>query len=144
MQPIHNFSLQQHQGPYETWPRRTALLFQGDATGTEIPGYVIEAQYRCDAGYLIITSQDCPFEESNEFVLLDADFRIIARKQLLAPYAGYLLQAHWPLTHNSLRLHYDERLFYTLSIERTRGILGARHSLALTEFSDIEMDTRPR
>ena len=70
MELQQRFSLAKHVGPYEHWPARTALLCDGVPTGTQIEGYVIEAQYRCEAGHLLITSFDCPFEESNSFTLL--------------------------------------------------------------------------
>ncbi len=47
------------------------LIVDGEASGQRVPGYVIDAQYRCAAGTLLVTSFDCLFEESNTFLLLD-------------------------------------------------------------------------
>ena len=46
MERINAFFLEKHEGPYEKWPRRTGLFFDGKFTGTKIPGFIVEAQYR--------------------------------------------------------------------------------------------------
>jgi hypothetical protein len=60
MRAIKSFTLEQHSGPYETWPGRTRLFVNGDDAGTKASGFIIEAQYECEQGYILITSQDCP------------------------------------------------------------------------------------
>jgi len=141
MESIEAFTLAKHQGPYETWPLRTRLQFNNNETGTEIPGYIIEGQYRCDEGYLLITSHDCPFEESNDFILLGECFEILATEQLLVPYASFLLNAHWPVSSDSLLLHYYERLFFTLTIRKNAGLFRSRHRLVLKPFNEPENDS---
>ena len=37
------------------------------------------------------TSYDCPFEESQEFLLLDCEFRLLCNKRLEVMYGSYLL-----------------------------------------------------
>jgi len=140
METIKAFSLAKHEGLYETWPRRTRLYFNGGDTGSEIPGYIVEGQYRCSDGYLLITSHDCPFEESNDFLLLGDDFQILARTQLAVPYGSFLLNAHWPVSSHSLRLHYYERLFFTLSVENRSGLFRSRPRLVLKPFDEPEND----
>mgnify|MGYP001403052661 FL=1 len=142
MEPIASFSLARHEGPYEQWPPKTPLLFEGQPTGREIPGYVLEAQYRCSAGYLLITSQDCPFEESNDFLLLARDLHVLARTRLCAPYRSFLLHAHWPVAENALRLHYGIRDFYTLTVESRRRRPFRRHRLWLVQDEAPERDPR--
>lgn len=132
MKSQQRFSLAKHEGPYERWPVKTALLCDGLPTDTQIEGYVIEAQYRCDAGHLLITSFDCPFEESNSFTLLDDRFQVLATAELLVPYGAFLLNAHWPLDDATLQLHYDTRCFYRLRIVPPGGLLRRRHRLRLT------------
>jgi hypothetical protein len=140
MKQIKAFSLAKHEDPYEKWPRLTRLYFNGADTGSEIPGYIVEGQYRCSDGYLLITSHDCPFEESNDFLLLDDDFQILARNQLAVPYGAFLLNAHWPISSHSLRLHYYERLFFTLSVEKRTGLFRSRLRLVLKPFDEPEND----
>lgn len=142
MKPISAFSLEKHEGPYEKWPMRSRLFLDEQSTGAAIPGYEIEAQYQYGDAYLIITSQDCPFEESNDFLLLDRNFKIIARNQLLVPYGSFLLHAHWPIGLNAIRLHYYERLFYTLVVQEKQGLFGLRHKLKLYRDDEPEQDPR--
>ena len=78
MEPIELFSLAKHDVPYEEWPSRTELLVERAAVGVAIPGYVIEAQYRCGPGHLLITSYDCPFEEASTFIPLGTDYSVLA------------------------------------------------------------------
>lgn len=118
MQAIEGFTVAQHSGPYEDWPRSTRLQFNGVDTGTQVNGYVLEGQYRCAQGYLLILSFDCMFEEANEFVLLAADFKPLARRLLGVPYGSYLIEAHWPVAANALMARYAEDLFYRVSIVR--------------------------
>lgn len=68
-----------HAGPYDRWAQRTALLDEGRATGQLVPGYVIEGQYRCADGFLLMLSLDCPFDESYTFLLLGTDLTQRAR-----------------------------------------------------------------
>ena len=124
MEPIHEFSLATHDGPYEQWPERTPLLRLGQPTGAQLQGYVIEAQYRCAHGIVIITSHDFPFEESNDFFLLSDEYTLLAHAQLSVPYGSYLLHAHWPIDAVQLRLHYHTRL----SVSSRRPAYMARAS----------------
>ncbi len=140
MQAISHFSLAQHPGAYETWPRTTRLFANGVATGAEVPGYVIEGQYRCAPGFLLILSQDCPFEESNTFMLLSPDLRVLAQAEVGAPYSSFLLHAHWPRDENSLCLHYSTRLFYRLELVRPTSLLrsGYRIDVRVDEAADTD------
>ena len=132
MEAQQRFSLAKHEGPYERWPVKTALLCDGVPTGTQIAGYVIEAQYRCAHGHLLITSFDCPFEEANSFTLLDDRFQVLAEAKLGVMYGSFLLNNHWPLDGHTLHLHYDMRCFYRLHVDPPGGLLHRRHRLRLT------------
>jgi hypothetical protein len=93
MQAIDTFALSKHNGAYEQWPQHTPLLADGANTGKCVPGYVIEAQYRCGEHYLLINSWDCPFEEAQTFLLLSSSFDVLYEETLGAPYASYLLMS---------------------------------------------------
>jgi hypothetical protein len=140
MESIDAFSLEQHKEPYEKWPRRTRLFFEGQDVGTAISGFVIEGQYQCIEGYLLIASEDCPFEEANHFILLNPSFQPIAQKVLFAPYQTFLLYAHWAIAPNALRLHYYDGLFYTLSLRKPEGFLRRKFRLQLEQFCEPEND----
>ncbi len=136
------FSLEQHNGAYETWPRLSRLFSNGADTHRSITGYQIEAQYTCDASYLLITSMDCMFEESNHFFLLDRQFNTIATKNLIPFYNTYLIMGHWPLADNAIRLHYHDDTFYTLSIKARAIWFGGNKRLELTPFEDFKSDAQ--
>jgi hypothetical protein len=142
MELINTFSLARHTGEYSTWPLASRLLFEGRDTGTAIKGYAIEAQYRWREGYLLITSWECPFEESNNFTLLDKHFRPVATCELGAMYASFLLIKHWPVSAHELRLHYDDNIFYTLRIAEKAGLFRKRLSLELALFESPELDSQ--
>ena len=132
---IDKFSLETHPGAYECWPKCSRLFFNGVETGTRLPGYLIEAQYQCATGYLIITSQDCPFEESNDFFLLTPEFLVLTHKELMVPFQSFLLHAHWPISDKAVRLHYQGNLFMTLSIRQSWGITGRKPTLVMEKFA---------
>jgi hypothetical protein len=140
MELINTFSLARHTGEYSTWPLASRLLLQGRDTGTAIKGYALEAQYRWSEGYLLISSWECPFEESNSFTLLDKHFRAMAICELGAMYASFLLVKHWPVSASELRLHYDDKVFYTLRIVEKMGLFKKRLSLELETFESPEND----
>ena len=142
MEPVELFSLVKHDGPYEQWPSRTELLVERAKAGVSIPGYVIEAQYRCGPGYLLITSYDCPFEEANTFVLLGTDYSVLANTELGVPYGSFLLYASWPVSDCELCLHYYTRSFYTLAVCPPRGLFRRRYSLRLRDRGTGAGDAR--
>lgn len=76
MRPIDRFSLERHEGPYESWPLRTRLSCAGERTALELAGYDLRWQFELDIGYLLITDHDCPFEEIYEIYLLGRDLRL--------------------------------------------------------------------
>ncbi|AAN57446.1 hypothetical protein HRJ35_01260 [Shewanella oneidensis MR-1] len=118
MQPITAFTLRVSDTEAITQP----LFFNHQHTGVSIAGVQIEAQYRCQLpngaqGYLLLTSYDCPFEESLEFSLLDDAFSLVTTASLAREYASFLLYSHWPIAENRLRLHFYNQLVLDLVIE---------------------------
>ena len=107
MKAINTFTLAQHPGEYEQWPLSTELLLDGQATGQQIPGYVIEAQYAHESFYLLVTSWDCPFEEAQTFVLLSHDLKLLDQKTIGAAYSSVWLQGHAPQGENAVMFHCD-------------------------------------
>ena len=107
MRLINSFTLVQHLGEYEQWPLATEVLLDGQASGKQIPGYVIEAQYAHDNYYLLVTSWDCPFEEAQTFVLLSHDLSVLDKKTIGAAYSSIWLQGHEPQGENAVMFHCD-------------------------------------
>ena len=123
MREVTRFSLASHSGEYATWPLKTTLLADLKPTATQISGYLIERQYQIGARYLIITSWDCPFEEANDFVLLDENLAVIAHKHLGVPYGTFLLADISIVDVHTLRLRYLDNDYWTLTI-RDKAPLG--------------------
>lgn len=142
MQPITRFALEAHAGPYDRWPATTALLADGLPTGARVPGYVIDAQFATPLGTLLVTSYDCPFEEANTFLLLDDAHRIVARTDLGAMYASWLLAGCWPTSATSLALHYHQDLFHDLDLLPPGGWWRRRPRLRLRRRDDWRADAR--
>lgn len=91
MKPISRFSLESHDGPYESWPLRSRLLADGAPTPVTLPGYVLVHQYETEDGYLLVTDYDCLFEEATCFTLVSRDLRVLASREIGAPYRSFLL-----------------------------------------------------
>ncbi len=142
MQATARFALETHAGPYERWPSSSRLIVDGTPVDARVPGYVIDAQYRTPFGTLLVTSFDCPFEESSCFLLLDEALRIVARKELVAPYASWLLDAHWPDASGALVLHYQVGAFFRLEVMPPRRWWPRRPWLRLTRVVHWRRDPR--
>lgn len=92
MYRIDRFAIEQHAGPYDSWPLRSGLLLDGQKTLLRVPGYVLLHQFATPQGYVLITDCDCPFEEATSFILLSKTVRLLACRTLSAPYESFLLQ----------------------------------------------------
>lgn len=119
------FSLATHQGPYAQWPGKTRLFHDGRATNTDIPGHIIEAQFAVNHYYLIITSQDRLFEDSNDFTLLDKNFTIIAHACVARMYNSFLLDKYRWLSEYEIIVKYRGDIYYKISLSPTAHRLFA-------------------
>jgi hypothetical protein len=70
----------------------SGLLFDGRPVGTAIRGSVLEAQFALDHGYLLLSTEDTPYEESLWITLLDRRFGIRDQMMLCAPYSPGILR----------------------------------------------------
>ena len=149
MEPIDIFSLAPHEGPYESWPEASELLREGRPTGRTVPGHSVEAQYRVAARhpgdperFLLAVSQACPHEESNEFILLDADLTELARRSLGRPYESFLIIEHGPIAGapgdptapNAVRFLMANGCQVLILVRNSRPLgVGALLTMAVTE-----------
>ena len=73
----------------------SATLVAGDRSLGRIDGLAIEAQIKCPTGYLVITSDDTPYEEVLHFILLNDAMERIDQLDLGKVYqAGMLRQLY--------------------------------------------------
>jgi hypothetical protein len=112
----------------------TELLFNGVATGTNIPGYVLEAQYHCRQLYIFVTSWDVPFEDYLTIVLLNEDLVIIDKKSVgAAMYTNTWLESHEAMSDSQLLLRCDNKLLIRVTVNRCKLLLHQKYG-GLPEF----------
>lgn len=120
MREISSFSLERHAGAYETWPQRSRLIREGRVLNLALPGYALLRQYETVAGYLFVTDNECPFEESTHIILVDTRVRrVLSCRWFIGWYTSCLLDAFfWR----------GERAFSAV-------ISGVRYDFVLRSFS---------
>ena len=110
MKKISKFSLKQQSSPYEAWQLKSELWVNGEPTGKFIPGFVIEAQYSFKDYYLLVTSWDCAYEESQEFLLLSNDLEVLSKKHVGEIYSTVCIEYHEAVTENQVLFHCNSDL----------------------------------
>ena len=88
--PSSSFSLTPARAGENETPRSN-LLFDAALTGTTVPGVVLEAQYRFGDLYLLLTTENIPYEEALHVLLLDQRFNVLDHVELSHPYASGVL-----------------------------------------------------
>jgi hypothetical protein len=58
-----------------------------DRTSVHVPGMAILDQFATATGYLLVTDEDCPFEETFHFILLDENLHVRAHRSLGARFS---------------------------------------------------------
>ena len=91
MKPINRFTLEKHDGPYETWPLRSRLSLDGKSTDISLPGYALLHQFETSNGYILVTDYDCPYEEITNFALISKQLHVQSCRWLGWMYETFLL-----------------------------------------------------
>jgi hypothetical protein len=117
MKKLNIFELSKHDGPHESWPMDTELIKNGISTGKKIPGYIIEAQYEHVYGFLLVTSWDCPFEESQSFLLLSHELDLVFEETIGAAYASVWIEGHEPINEHAVMFHCGSNLDIFVTVE---------------------------
>ena len=108
MREISCFSFKPQPGPYESWSLCSELIQDGKRTGKFVPGFVIGAQYAYKDLYLIATSWDCPYEESQEFILLSKDLTVLCKKHIGHIYSTVILESHEAIAEDQVLFHCND------------------------------------
>jgi hypothetical protein len=116
MKPLDVFAFRAHAGPQESWGLESELLLNGKATRKIIPGFILEAQYRCASSYLFVTSWDCG-EDSLDVILTNEDLQVLDRKSIGAMYDSTWLESHEVLAENQVLLHCDNEFLIRVTID---------------------------
>jgi len=85
------------------------LAYDNQDTGLNVPGYVLERQFKRNTGYFLITSCNYDLEDADNaavddrcwFLVLDENFKIEAQQKGEAFWA---VQEAFPLDNNSLKI----------------------------------------
>ncbi|MCP5419651.1 MAG: hypothetical protein H6970_04665 [Gammaproteobacteria bacterium] len=87
MQILDDFSLRRipSQSPL------SELLWEKHPLGIQLDGVTLAHQFRVPAGYLLLLTDDCPYEEELNIYLLDEAYRLLDALELGAPYAAAVL-----------------------------------------------------
>lgn len=82
MEVIDNFTVEPTPPVERDRTDESFLLFDGRQTGRILKGVTIEAQYRCGEAYLLLTTEDSPFEEGLHIYFLGADYEVLDEVEL--------------------------------------------------------------
>ena len=150
MTPLSSFSLcgapATREGPVG------ALLHEGRETGLRIHAASLEAQFQVQPGlFLLFFTEDSPYEEQLQILLLDPRFQILDGLTLYQPYTPGILANLEPQGEQRLRFDFftDTRLLLSVNPEGAfhvrrrlpsfasalKGRFFSRHYLALQEFA---------
>jgi hypothetical protein len=83
MKRIRRFTLR----PPGSTSGTSQLISDGRVTSIHVPGIAILHQFETSTGYLLVTDQDCPFEETFHFILLDRNLHVRSHRSLGARFA---------------------------------------------------------
>ena len=116
------------------WPSRTRLFENGKEIGIRVPGYNLLHQFELKESYLLITDDDCPFEEGTNFILISKAKKILAYQILFVPYGSFNLESVEWIDEQHLRVVFYENDHWMLTI-RPWGIPYLRSRLKLKRIS---------
>lgn len=92
------------------------LLDEDGKQLASIEGVMIEAQFRCSWGYLVITSNASPFEEELHFYLLDGNLSVIDSLSLGQVYHSGILRQLQPGPTDQLEFSFFGEERWRLSV----------------------------
>ena len=116
MKKVENFSMAE-----------SALLFDGKAARTKAHGRILEGQYRLDNGsYLVLTTDDCPYEEVLHILLVDSELRLLDRIDIGREYQAGVFENARIADRETLEFDFAGRTFrLTLLPEGKRFVKNA-------------------
>ena len=108
MKKISCFSFNSQPGAYDTWSLCSELILNEKPTGKYVPGFVMGAQYAYKNLLLIVTSWDCPYEESQEFILLSKDLTVLCKKHIGHIYSTVVIESHEAIAEDQVLFHCND------------------------------------
>ncbi|MFE8072592.1 hypothetical protein QQM79_16145 [Marinobacteraceae bacterium S3BR75-40.1] len=102
----------------------SALLDENGKRISRVPGIVLEKAFRLlDGSFLIITSDDCPFEEGFHISLIKADGSLLETTHRAIPYAPGIIKSLQVQSDNTIKMmfHDGEVVFVTVQSKASRS-----------------------
>jgi hypothetical protein len=94
------------------------LILEQSFCNRKVPGVSIEKQYRLDSKYfLILTSDDCPYEECLHITLLDDSTEFVDLLDIGFQYGPGVLDNIVPISDDTLEFDFYSGVTYRLSID---------------------------
>lgn len=111
------------------------LMIEGQPSGIEVDGCDLEAQFEIDLGsqkrYLLLVTDDCPYEECLHIYLVGEDGIVLERLEQGNIYTPGIVQNVQVISDRELRFDFrgPQRLVVN---DRPRGIVRRRHVAVTT------------
>lgn len=105
---------------------QSVLSIAGQAALSPVPGLVLEAQYRlADGRFLLISTDNCPFEECLHLLLLDQDYTLQERVDVGSRFTSGLFRHPRVIHPGCLEFtFYDQTRFRAIIQEQPTRALG--------------------
>jgi hypothetical protein len=117
MTVIDKFSLQRNAfGGSDDSPPRASVLHEGRNTGLTIDGAILEAQYALDDSYLLLVTDDSPYEETLHVYLMNSEFEMIDSVHLGYAYTSGILRDVRIVAGNALEFTFSGSAVYRLTV----------------------------
>ena len=118
MTPIQRFSLsalrKSGEDPYKG--PISAVLRDGEPVGTVLDGAVLEAQYEIGGAFLLLVSDDCPYEETLHAYLIDEQGKVLDRADLGYAYTSGVLRNIKVTGEDTLEFEFTGSSLYRLVV----------------------------
>ena len=127
MEEIKDFSIVDLE---EEFPR-SELVWKGTLPGLIVDGVWLEKQYKVTPGYLLLLTDDCPFEERLSIYLLSEDMRVLDSMELSLIYHMGILRDIKIESSNELTFTFFGEDCWRLGVRRSPRI-----GLKITNYLD--------
>jgi len=87
VEPVELFSLTDHAA----LDGRRRIVAAGGQPGLATKGQTLEGQYRCSAGYLLLLTENSPYDEGLHILLLGPDYRLLDEIEVGTSYSPGIL-----------------------------------------------------
>jgi hypothetical protein len=133
MAPLTEIALFRLEPMPDEFPQ-ARVIAEERPTDTVLEGHVLEAQYHCALGFLLLTSDDNPYEEALHIRLLDLHFQVIDAVDLRQIYHPAMLRNLQVIGHNSLMFSFFGDDCWRLDIDVQARIRWDVHLFASVSY----------